>query len=144
MPERRPGVKLRRFVAERARGFCEYCLTPARVATQSFSVEHVHPWSLRGPTNAANLALACQGCNGYKLDRTVAVDPRTGFEVPLYHPRKMRWRAHFAWSADGVRIVALSPIGRATIALLRLNRPGLVALRELLVAAGQHPPGFGS
>jgi len=140
MPERRPGVRLRRFVAERAHGLCEYCVTPARVATQSFSVEHILPWSRKGPTQADNLALACPGCNGYKLDRVTATDPQTGTEVPLFHPRKMRWNEHFAWSSDGCRIIGLSAIGRATIELLRLNRTGLIALRELLIAAGQHPP----
>ena len=143
MPERRPGPKLRRFVGERARALCEYSLTPARVATQSFSVEHVIPWSQGGPTTPANLALACQGCNGYKLDRTTAPDPRTGAEATLFHPRKMRWGDHFAWSPDGLRILGLTATGRATVDLLRLNRPGLVALREMLVAAGQHPPRVG-
>ena len=140
MPERRPGVKLRRFVGERARGRCEYCLTPARVATQSFSIEHIIPWSQGGPTQPANLALACQGCNGDKLARTTAVDPRTGGAARLFHPRKMRWGDHFAWSSDGLRVIGVTPIGRATVELLRLNRPGLFALREMLIAAGRHPP----
>lgn len=140
MPSRRPGARLRRFVAGRARERCEYCLTPARVGTQSFSVEHILPWSHHGPTDPANLALACQGCNGYKLDRTTSIDPQTGLEAPLFHPRRMNWGDHFVWAPDGVRLIGLSPTGRATVALLRLNRAGLVALRELLVAAGQHPP----
>src|SRR5437899_7934276 len=112
MPERRAGTKLRRFVAERALGLCEYCLTPARVATQSFSVEHIVPWSQGGLTKPSNLALACQGCNGYKLARLTAVDPRTGAEALLFHPRKMRWGDHFAWSADGRYVIGLSPTGR--------------------------------
>ena len=140
MPERRPGLKLRRFVAERAGGRCEYCLTPARVATQSFSVEHILPWSKGGPTQPANLALACQGCNGYKLSYISAVDPRTGAHVELFHPRKMRWSDHFIWSPDGLRVMGLTSTGRASVALLRLNRPGLVALRAMLLAAGKHPP----
>lgn len=140
MPERRPGARLRRFVAERARGRCEYCLTPARIATQSFSVEHILPWSRHGRTVLTNLALACPGCNAYKRDFIVATDPRTGLEVPLFHPRKMRWGDHFGWSPDGLRVIGLSATGRATVWRLRLNRPGLMALRELLLVAGQHPP----
>lgn len=143
MPERRAGLKLRRFIGERARDRCEYCLTPARVATQSFSIEHIIPWSQGGQTQPANLALACQGCNGYKLARTTAVDPRTGDGAPLFHPRKMGWGDHFAWSPDGLRVIGLTPTGRASVHLLRLNRPGLLALRQLLIAAGQHPPRAG-
>jgi hypothetical protein len=52
----------------------------------------------------------------------------------------MHWADHFAWSPDGLRVVGLSATGRATVDLLRLNRPGLVALRKMLIAAGQHPP----
>src|SRR6266446_3373140 len=122
MPERRAGRKLRRFVGDRALGLCEYCRTPARVATQSFSVEHIAPWSQGGQTKPFNLALACQGCNGYKQARITAFDPRTSKQVPLFHPRKMSWSRHFAWSADGLRLIGLTPTGRATVQLLQLNR----------------------
>lgn len=140
MPERRPGRRLRRFVAERAHGRCEYCLIPSRVATQSFSVEHIIPWSAGGRTTSANLALACPGRNAHKLARTTAADPLTGVEAPLFHPRKMRWSDHFAWSPNGLRIIGLTVVGRASLRAFHLNRPGLVALRELLIVAGQHPP----
>src|SRR5258705_11000231 len=99
MPERRPGVRLRRFVGERAHDRCEYCLTPARVATQSFSVEHILPWSQKGPTLAENLALACAGCNGYKLDYTTAVDPQTGGAKTPFFPPEKAWEAPFCLSS---------------------------------------------
>jgi hypothetical protein len=51
----------------------------------------------------------------------------------------MRWGDHFGWSADGLRVVGLTPTGRATIKQLKLNRSGLVALREMLVLADLHP-----
>jgi hypothetical protein len=37
-------------------------------------------------------------------------------------------------------MVGLTPIGRATIARLELNRPNVVNLRRLLVAFQEHPP----
>jgi hypothetical protein len=58
----------------------------------------------------------------------------------LFHPRQHRWRDHFAWNNDATVVVGLSPTGRATVSLLQLNRSGLVNLRRLLVAAGEHPP----
>ena len=60
--------------------------------------------------------------------------------MPLFHPRRQRWREHFAWTPDGATVVGLSPTGRATVEMLRLNREGLVNLRRVLFAAGAHPP----
>jgi 5-methylcytosine-specific restriction endonuclease McrA len=140
MAEDRVGPSLRREVADRARGCCEYCRSQERFAMQAFSVEHIDPRSRAGATAAANLAYACQGCNNHKYNRTHGTDPVTDEAVPLFHPRRQRWRDHFAWTPDGALIVGVSPIGRATVAVLRLNREGLVNLRRLLFAAGEHPP----
>lgn len=61
--------------------------------------------------------------------------------TPLYHPRTMLWNDHFAWSEDTTIVIGLTPIGRATVQTLRMNRAGVVNLRQLLHTAGQHPPG---
>lgn len=87
-----------------------------------------------------NLALACQGCNGHKYTSVEAQDPLRGEIVPLFHPRRDDWIEHFVWSEDWTRIVGLTPIGRATVEKLRLNRPELVNLRRVLRAQGEHPP----
>jgi hypothetical protein len=107
---------------------------------QPFSVEHITPRSREGDSSPENLALSCQGCNNHKYNHTQGVDPPTGVTVPLFHPRRERWRDPFAWSDDATLILGLSPIGRATVASLQLNRPALVNLRRILVAAGEHPP----
>ena len=64
----------------------------------------------------------------------------TGDPVLLFHPRNQRWRDHFAWTADCTAILGLTPTGRATVEALHLNREGLVNLRRVLYAAGEHPP----
>jgi HNH endonuclease len=107
---------------------------------QAFAVEHIDPRSRAGTTTADNLAYACQGCNNHKYDHTHGRDPVSGAEVSLFHPRRQRWRDNFAWTPDGTIVVGLTPTGRATVETLRLNRDGLVALRRLLYAAGEHPP----
>jgi 5-methylcytosine-specific restriction endonuclease McrA len=140
MPEQRVTARQRQTVAERARGCCEYCCSQARFATQSFSVEHIEPRSQGGKTSLDNLALACQGCNGHKHTKTEGVDPVSGEIFPLYHPRRHRWQDHYRWSDDFTLIVGLTPIGRATIETLLLNREGLVNLRQVLYAMGVHPP----
>jgi hypothetical protein len=143
MPESRSSAELREQVSVRALGCCEYCRSQARYATQAFSVEHILPRVQGGATSLDNLALACQGCNNHKYDKVVAPDPVSGQHVPLYHPRHDHWDTHFAWSDDFMLMIGLTPTGRATVDTLHLNRDGVVNLRRLLYAIGQHPPAIG-
>jgi 5-methylcytosine-specific restriction endonuclease McrA len=61
MPRTRVKAQERQFIAERARGRCEYCRSPVNFAIQSFSVEHIIPLSRGGKAVRDNLALACPG-----------------------------------------------------------------------------------
>lgn len=107
---------------------------------QSFSIEHIHPYERGGAHDLDNFAFSCQGYNNHKYTKTEGRDPEDGTLVGLFHPRQDRWTDHFAWSESFTIIVGLTPTGRATVEALRLNRPGLVNLRRLLVDAGEHPP----
>ncbi len=49
MSERVP-ESIRRVVAARGRGYCEYCRSPAKFATESFTVEHIKPRKAGGET----------------------------------------------------------------------------------------------
>lgn len=140
MPRERITARQRRIIVDRAQGCCEYCLRQAAFATQSLSVEHIVPIHLGGDNSLENLALACQGCNSHKHTKQQGIDPADGASVPLYHPRKQKWREHFRWSEDYTLIIGISAIGRATVEALRMNRPGLVNLRRVLYALGEHPP----
>jgi len=66
-----------------------------------------------------------------------AVDPNTGNEVLLFNPRRDDWSEHFAW--EGVRLIGLTPVGRATISALDMNRTLIIAIREEEAALGRHP-----
>ena len=138
--EPRVSSHLRRSVAMRASRCCEYCSCQERYSPDTFSVEHIVPLSQGGPTELANLAYSCQGCNGHKATRTSGIDPLTKKIAPLYHPRQHPWQEHFLWSDDYLSVLGRTPTGHATIELLRLNREPVVNLRRLLCAAGQHPP----
>ena len=140
MSESRVTAQLKKAVAERARGCCEYCRSQARFAIQPFSIEHIIPKSLGGESTIDNLALACQGCNNHKYNKTGERDPVAGNIVALYHPRQQRWNEHFAWNDDFTIIIGLTPTGRATVEALQLNREGVVNLRRVLYAMGEHPP----
>jgi hypothetical protein len=130
----------REAVVRRAHGCCEYCRAQELYAPDPFSVEHILPASKGGTNELANLAYSCQGCNGRKYTGTEAIDPGTGDIAPLFHPRQHRWDDHFVWNDDYILVIGRTPIGRATVEKLQLNRPGLVNLRRVLFTAGIHPP----
>ena len=133
-------AQLKQIIIERAAGCCEYCHSQARFATQPFSVEHIKPQSKGGETTLDNLALACQGCNNHKYNKTQAYDPITSAVASLYNPRQQKWSDHFNWNEDFTKVVGLTPIGRATVEVLQLNREGLMNLRRVLYAMSEHPP----
>jgi hypothetical protein len=140
MSESRVTAQQKKAVAERANSCCEYCKSQVRFAIQPFSIEHIIPKSQGGETALDNLALACQGCNNHKYNKTEGRDSISGDIVPLYHPRQQGWSEHFAWNNDFILIIGLTPIGRTTVGALQLNREGVVNLRRVLYAIGEHPP----
>lgn len=131
-------ARLREAVIRRARRRCEYCHLAQEGQEATFHVDHIVPIVANGPTTSDNLALACVSCSLRKAARVSAIDPETGEFFRLYHPRQDRWEDHFQWA--GTEIVGLTPTGRATIALLRLNRELIVALRKEEAFMGRHPP----
>lgn len=133
-------AELRRLVVQRASNRCEYCRYPGLYSPLSMSIDHIVPRSLGGVTVEDNLALSCQGCNGHKAARISATDPVSGSTVPLFNPRRERWREHFTWSEDFLKVSGLTSIGRATVEALQLNREGLVNTRLVLYPVGRHPP----
>ena len=131
---------LRALVSEQARHRCGYCLMAEAIVGTPMEIDHIIPRALGGPTEEDNLWLACSLCNDHKGDQIAATDPLTGELVRLFDPRHQAWDAHFAWTAEGDQIVGLTPIGRATVVALRLNRPSLVVARQAWVSVGWHPP----
>jgi len=105
-------------------------------------VDHVIAEKHGGATELDNLALACWRCNRHKGTDLTSIDPETGAITPLFNPRTQQWHDHFR--LHGAVIEPLTPEGRATVALLQLNRPDRVEEREVLMAKGHYPPHLGS
>ena len=127
-------------VRQRARFLCEYCHTSEQWQYVPFTVDHVLPVAKGGQTELENLALACFHCNRRKSDLVTAVDPQTDEVVPIFNPRQDKWNEHFVWSADGLTIVALTAVGRATVNQLALNRERIIPIRADDVLVNRHPP----
>ncbi len=131
---------LKQTVSERAHGCCEYCVSRADYSPDPFSGEHIIPRSRGGTDELNNLAFSCLGCNYKKFVSIDATDPFTGERVLLFHTRRDRWDEHFAWSEGFTLIRGITPIGRATVEKLGLNREGVVNLRRALTAFKKHSP----
>jgi hypothetical protein len=137
---RKLSASIQAQVRRRAKSLCEYCHTEETWQYTPFTVDHVDPVSAGGADRLANLALACFHCNRHKSNKQTAVDRETGQTVPLFNPRKHRWQDHFVWSSNGLLIIPLSAIGRATAVLLEFNRERIQQIRAADVSIGRHPP----
>lgn len=131
--------QLREQVIVRAKERCEYCQTQ-QVIVISMEIDHMLPQSAGGKTELENLCYACISCNGSKLNAQVGIDPDTGENVPLFNPRTQSWLEQFRWSEDGLYLIGITAIGRATINRLRMNRDTIIKSRQRWVDAGWHPP----
>ena len=128
---------LQEFVRRRANDTCEYCRMPQHLDSLPFQMDHIIARKHDGPTSADNLALACFYCNTYKGPNLAGVDPIGGQVVRLFHPRKDIWADHFFW--EGPILRSHTPVGRAAIAVLRINDAEAVAVRASLISEGVFP-----
>jgi len=76
-------------------------------------------------------------CNAYKGTNLSSIDPQAGEIAVLFHPRRDAWHDHF--TLRGAEIIGLTPSGRATVRLLRMNDDRRVALRAELITYGELP-----
>lgn len=132
----------RRFVSDRANGYCEYCRSHEDCGTGPFNVEHIIPAFNEGTNDVENLAYSCNGCNGHKFTKIFAFDPVSEQTVALFNPRTQVWNEHFRWDETSTIILGHTPTGRATIEALKMNRGPLVNLRKAMVLLGIHPPAY--
>jgi hypothetical protein len=98
-------------------------------------IEHIIARQHLLDDDPANLALACSLCNAIKGTNLSGIDPLTGHVVLLFNPRKDAWSDHFEF--HGPRIVGLTPQGRTTVSLLRMNDQRRLSYRTLVLAKGR-------
>ncbi|MEA5551416.1 HNH endonuclease signature motif containing protein [Anabaena cylindrica UHCC 0172] len=140
MSSRKITDSIQQQVRQRALELCEYCHASERWQYVLFTVDHVIPLSKNGKNTIDNLALACFHCNRRKSNKITGINPESGNQVELFNPRKSLWNDHFIWTADGLIIIGLTPIGKATIATLDLNRERIINIRAADKAINRHPP----
>ncbi|MCC6418215.1 MAG: HNH endonuclease [Gemmataceae bacterium] len=126
------------LVRQRAGDRCEYCQIPQDFDDAPFEIDHIIARKHDGPTAASNLALSCFHDNSHKGSNIAGLDPKTRKLTPLFNPRRHKWARHFRWR--GAYLIGRTPVGRVTVAVLHLNDPFRVELREGLIEEGHFPP----
>ena len=121
------------LIWSRADRRCEYCHFSEDFAWLPFQIDHIIAEKHGGATTEGNLALSCFYCNSFKGPNIAGIDPKGDpvVAVQLFHPRINIWIEHFVW--DGPYLTGLTPTGRATIAVLRINEPDAVELRSMIL-----------
>ena len=129
---------LEKLVRQRAGGRCEYCQVPEADLYLPFEIDHIVAEHHEGRTEAGNLCLACFACNRHKGPNVAGVDAKTRKIIPLFNPRRHKWSRHFRW--DGPVLIGRTPIGRATVIVLKMNLDHRIAFRQGLIEVGLFPP----
>lgn len=105
---------------------CGYCAIHEADAGTTLTTDHFQPRSQSGSDDFANLVYSCHACNEHKGNYW-----NPGDVMRLLHPLQDDLAAHIAGGSNGV-LNALSATGAFHIARLQLNRPALVAHRQLV------------
>jgi len=129
--------ELRKVVWSRAANCCEYCYIYSDDSYYPHEIDHILPKKHGGLTELENLALSCFFCNRYKGADIGSIDPVSKRFTNFFNPRTQRWEDHFKLERN--KIIGISPFGRVTVIILRLNHPRRLAEREFLIKVGLYP-----
>lgn len=130
-------IALRRLVARRATGLCEYCLIHEDDTFLGCQVEHVISEKHGGATTEENLAYACVFCNRFKGTDLGSLRSDRSQLIRFFNPRTDKWSEHF--KLDGIQIVPLTEVGEVIARILEMNHFDRLLEREQLLAMGRYP-----
>jgi hypothetical protein len=122
--------ELRRFVTQRAKERCEYCLLPQSTHFTTYQLDHIIAKKHGSSDDESNLALCCPDCNRHKGSNIDHHRKLCG----VFNPCQHIWNQHFRTEA-GV-ILGLTPQGQATVAIFHLNEPVRVTKTLQLIQLG--------
>lgn len=128
----------KRLIRQQAGNCCEYCRLAQAGRLARFHVDHIIAIKHGGNNMDDNLCLACPECNTHKGSNIAALDPLTGNVTRLYHPRQQKWDDHFRVNTEAT-LAGLTPEGRATILVLRINHEERVKQRFGELTIGDYP-----
>jgi hypothetical protein len=97
-------------------------------------------WRLASRIDNAELQVrsVCVFCNRHKGPNIAGIDPKNRKIAPLFNPRRHNRSRHFGW--DGPLLLGITPAGRATVRVLKINLDHRVGFRSELIEEGIFPP----
>jgi len=123
-------AELRRLVAERAAGRCEYCRIKESDTFYGCQIDHIIAEKHDGETVESNLAFTCTYCNRFKGTDIGSIARSTGQFTRFFNPRTDQWADHFRF--QNFEIIATTPIGEATSNILKFNEPDRILERDAI------------
>jgi hypothetical protein len=132
---------LRREVIERAGNCCEYCRISQEDRVMPYDVALIIPEKHGGAVTLDNVCWSCYVCSGSKGSDISSIDrDGSGKLTPLFNPRQQKWDEHFRVDLSTGTIEPLTPEGRVTVSVLRLNDSvSVVHYRRWLIRLGRYP-----
>lgn len=115
-------------VRERYGRICGYCGVSEVAVGGELTIDHYQPRTAGGSDDLENLVYACARCNLYKGDFW-PTDLDLAYGRRVLHPRLDDVSLHLVEDRETGHLRGVTPSGVFHIALLRLNRPQLVAHR---------------
>ncbi len=131
--------EVRKIVHDRAQGKCEYCLLSENDTPRSHTIDHIIPRQHRGGDGLENLALCCSWCNRNKGPNLASLYPETDKLTALFNPRSHQWSEHFQLDRATGWIQSLTPEGRVTAFVLKLNEAERIDERSSLMKVWRYP-----
>ena len=128
----------KQFVRQRANFCCEYCRLGQDDRVFPFQIDHILSLKHGDSDDSDNLCLSCLKCNGYKGSNVAGLDPLNANPTRLFHPRQQVWTQHFQLNPDQT-IHGITPEGRVTVYVLRMNDPERVQHRQTSAATYRYP-----
>lgn len=68
------------------------------------------------------------------------MSPKTKRKIPIFNPRKQKWKIHFEFDSDKATIMGKTICGRATVNALKVNNQLALETRTYRVGVGWYPP----
>lgn len=121
-------VELRNQIREKYKFACGYCGISEVDVGSELEIDHFHPTGKGGTDEPQNLVYSCTTCNRFKSNYWPPDNTPQTFH--LLHPIVDDLTTHIQETADG-RINGLTQRGWFHIRWLHLNRPQLIAARQL-------------
>lgn len=130
-------AELRRLVATRAEGLCEYCLIAEEDTFYGCEVDHIISEKHGGPTQEDNLCYACVFCNQAKGSDVGSISWESGEFVRFFNPRTDRWADHFV--LVGSQVEGVTAVGAVTARILGFNSGERLLERRTLQGVNRYP-----